>query len=93
MSASASANDTTKTNMAATFAETAKTTEQANESDTLESVKPVFIMESDVFGEVHAKQFYILKVEMYRAVGGVVLERSIKGLQRVNCLWRIYHDS
>ena len=39
---SPSANDTTKTNMAATFTDTAKSNYKANESDTLESVKPVF---------------------------------------------------
>ena len=92
------AGENNKNNMASlpglkSYLETAKQKYNPTGEKDLDSVKPVFILESDVFGETKAKQFYILNTEMYRAVRDVVLERCVKGLQRVRGLWRIYLDS
>ncbi|CAC5374200.1 unnamed protein product [Mytilus coruscus] len=64
--------------------------------DSIPSVKPVFIEEFDVFGDIpkpHIKSLYLTIDEMYQAVGAVVPRRSIKGLQRIRGLWRIYLET
>lgn len=62
--------------------------------DSISSAKPVFILESDVFGFIDnpLKPLYLQNDEMYEAVGKVINSRFIKGLQRIRGLWRIYVD-
>ncbi|CAG2252624.1 PLG [Mytilus edulis] len=87
---------TEKTNMAS-YAEAFKNGPKFDQSDdSISSVKPVFIEESDVFGDIpkpHLKSLYLTIDEMYKAIGAVVPRRSIKGLQRIRGLWRIYLDT
>ena len=62
-------------------------------------VKPIFILEEDVFGnrmrnDAFPKQnLYLLHEEVYTAIGKQINSYSIRGLQRVNRMWRIYLDS
>ncbi|CAC5418309.1 unnamed protein product [Mytilus coruscus] len=80
----------------ASYAEKTKTDPKTIEPSDMVSVKPVFIQETDVFGSISdgetLKKLYLTHSEMYKAVGEVVPERTIIGLQRIRGLWRIYLD-
>ncbi|CAG2204069.1 unnamed protein product [Mytilus edulis] len=80
----------------ASYAEKTKTDPKTIEPSDMVSVKPVFIQETDVFGSISdgetLKKLYLTHPEMYKAVGEVVPERTITGLQRIRGLWRIYLD-
>ncbi|CAC5371464.1 unnamed protein product [Mytilus coruscus] len=80
----------------ASYAEKTKTDPKTIEPSDMVSVKPVFIQETDVFGSISdgetLKKLYLTHPEMYKAVGEVVPERTIIGLQRIRGLWRIYLD-
>ncbi|KAK3086181.1 hypothetical protein FSP39_014804 [Pinctada imbricata] len=67
---------------------------QNNENElSINSVKPIFIEESDIFGNgIPSKDQYLTHVEMYKSVGEIVPGSHLKGLQRVRGLWRIYLD-
>lgn len=63
------------TNMAS-YAEAFKNGPKFDQSDdSISSVKPVFIEESDVFGDIpkpHLKSLYLTIDEMYKAIGAVI---------------------
>ena len=57
-------------------------------------VKPIFILESDIFGSYKPKpQEFITHNEIYKAIDEQVSARHLKGIQRVRGLWRIYPDN
>ena len=80
-------------NMAASYAAVAKS--KPGNIDEQNSVKPVFILESDVFGELLSKNphFFFGHIEVYKAINRVFPASHLQGLQRVRGLWRIYPDS
>ncbi|KAK3087479.1 hypothetical protein FSP39_006470 [Pinctada imbricata] len=67
---------------------------QNNENElSINSVKPIFMEESDIFGNgIPKKDQYLTHVEMYKSVGEIVPGSHLKGPQRVRGLWRIYLD-
>ncbi|CAC5383163.1 unnamed protein product [Mytilus coruscus] len=91
----AKSNEQNEPKMAA-YAEKTKTNPKTIEPSDMVSVKPVFIQETDVFGSISdgetLKKLYPTHPEMYKAVGEVVPERTVIGLQRIRGLWRIYFD-
>ncbi|CAG2249351.1 unnamed protein product [Mytilus edulis] len=57
----------------------------------LRSVKPVFILETDLFGNTELQQKDFLQhEEVYKSIGSEVPRFQMKGLQRVKGMWRIY---
>ncbi|VDH96639.1 Hypothetical predicted protein [Mytilus galloprovincialis] len=78
----------------ASYAAAFKNGPKSDESDFISSVKPVFSQESDLFGSITnpMKSLYLTTNEMFEAIDKVVPKRSIKGLQRIRGLWRIYLD-
>lgn len=64
-----------------------------NDAEVLSTLKPVFIEEYDIFGSttVNRRQ-YMKHPEMYRCISRVASAKTIKGLQRVRGMWRIYLD-
>ncbi|KAK3082395.1 hypothetical protein FSP39_015768 [Pinctada imbricata] len=63
-------------------------------SDVIDSVKPVFIVETDLFGDVKpSKDQYLTHTELYKSINEQVPASHLKGLQRVRGLWRIYLDN
>ena len=57
-------------------------------------VKPIFILESDIFGSYKPKpQEFITHNEIYKAIDEQVSASHLKGIQRVRGLWRIYPDN
>ncbi|VDH92985.1 Hypothetical predicted protein [Mytilus galloprovincialis] len=79
----------------ASHAEAFKNGPKFDQSDySISSVEPVFIEESDVFGDIpKLKSLYLTIDEMYKVIGAVIPRRSITGLQRIRGLWRIYLDT
>ncbi|CAG2198529.1 unnamed protein product [Mytilus edulis] len=79
----------------ASYADAFKNGPKSDESDFISSVKPVFSQESDLFGSITnpMKSLYLTTNEMFEAIDKVVPKRSIKGLQRIRGLWRIYLDN
>ncbi|KAK3087621.1 hypothetical protein FSP39_008512 [Pinctada imbricata] len=58
-------------------------TVQSHKSEIIDSVKPVFILESDLFGEVKpSKDQFLTHTELYKAINSVVPASHLKGLQR-----------
>ncbi|VDI45103.1 Hypothetical predicted protein [Mytilus galloprovincialis] len=58
------------------------------------SVKPVFILETDLFGEVKpSPDQYLTHLELYNSIDSCIPKSHLKGLQRVRGMWRIYPDS
>ena len=59
------------------------------------TAKPVFIMESDIFGnEKPRKDQWLTNVELYGILGSIVPRDTLRGIQRIpNGLWRIYADT
>ncbi|VDI05356.1 Hypothetical predicted protein [Mytilus galloprovincialis] len=65
-----------------------------NIHETLSSVKPVFILETDLFGEVKpSPDQYLTHLELYNSIDSCIPKSHLKGLQRVRGMWRIYPDS
>ena len=78
-----------------TYADAAIANTYTNEADieVLSTIKPVFIEEYDIFGSTVVNKFQYMKhPEMFRAISGVASAKTIKDLQRVRGLWRIYLD-
>ncbi|VDI55888.1 Hypothetical predicted protein [Mytilus galloprovincialis] len=61
----------------------------------VEDVKPVFILETDLFGNTKpSRDQFLTQVELYKTIDATNCPASHpKGLQRVRGLWRIYFDS
>ncbi|VDI75940.1 Hypothetical predicted protein [Mytilus galloprovincialis] len=61
----------------------------------IEEVKPVFILESDLFGSNKpSRDQFLTHLELYKIIDATVCPAShLRGLQRVRGLWRIYLDS
>ncbi|CAG2222249.1 CNBP [Mytilus edulis] len=65
-----------------------------NPHEILGSVKPVFLLEKDLFGDVKPSIGQFLNhVELYKSIDHIVNSRNLRGLQRVKGMWRIYPDS
>ncbi|CAG2239752.1 unnamed protein product [Mytilus edulis] len=65
-----------------------------NTHETLSSVKPVFILETDLFGDVKpSPDQYLTHLELYNSIDSCIPKSHLKGLQRVRGMWRIYPDS
>ena len=65
-----------------------------NPNQNQSTVKPVFIKESDIFGLKNPpKEFWVTHVELYKSIGSVVKPQCIRGIQRINKMWRIYLDN
>ncbi|CAG2190108.1 unnamed protein product [Mytilus edulis] len=61
----------------------------------VEDVKPVFILETDLFGNTKpSRDQFLTHIELYKTIDATICPAShLKGLQRVRGLWRIYFDS
>ncbi|CAG2199845.1 unnamed protein product [Mytilus edulis] len=61
----------------------------------IEEVKPVFILESDLFGSNKpSRDQFLTHLELYKIIDATVCPAShLRGLQRVRGMWRIYLDS
>ena len=61
----------------------------------IEEVKPVFILENDLFGSNKpSRDQFLTHLELYRIIDATVCPGShLRGLQRVRGMWRIYLDS
>ena len=89
-----------KENMAASYASVvSQPFENFNDNitdelhDDISQVKPVFILENDIFGNTKPKpEHYVTHTEIYKDINEIVPAIHLKGLQRVNGLWRIYLD-
>ncbi|VDI47181.1 Hypothetical predicted protein [Mytilus galloprovincialis] len=65
-----------------------------NPHEILGSVKPVFLLEKDLFGDVKPSiDQFLNHVELYKSIDYIVNSRNLRGLQRVKGMWRIYPDS
>ena len=59
-----------------------------------DSVKPLFLVDQDVFGSTKPdRTHWLTNVEIYKAVGSKVPAECIKGIQRIRDMWRIYMDN
>jgi hypothetical protein len=59
-----------------------------------DSVNPIFIQESDLFGTTKPnRDQFLTHVELYKQIGLQIDSNHIKGIQRVGGLWRIYLDN
>ena len=59
-----------------------------------DSVKPLFLVDQDVFGSIKPdRTHWLTNVEIYKAVGSKVPTECIKGIQRIRYMWRIYMDN
>jgi len=59
-----------------------------------DSVRPIFIQESYLFGTTKPnKDQCLTHVELYKQIGLHIDSSHIKGIQRVQRLWRIYLDN
>ncbi|CAC5376401.1 unnamed protein product [Mytilus coruscus] len=64
---------------------------QHNNLEELSSVKPVFILETDLFGNSMLQQKdFLTHEEVYKSIGTEIPRYQMKGLQRVKGMWRIY---
>ena len=85
-----------KTNMAASYADTLRSDQTQNTNNMNESnmVKPIFIKDQDIFGSVTpTRNMWVTNVELYKAIGQVVKPQCIKGIQRIQNMWRIYMEN
>ena len=59
----------------------------------LNSVKPIFILESDLFGDTKPNpQHFLTHTEIFKAMAKHIHVKHLIGLQRVRGMWRIYLD-
>ncbi|CAC5389032.1 unnamed protein product [Mytilus coruscus] len=70
-----------------------KSDNEINHEQHLSTVKPVFLLESDIFGNVRNRENFLTHEEVYKGRALVVLGNTLQGLQRINGMWRIYVDS
>ncbi|CAC5384345.1 unnamed protein product [Mytilus coruscus] len=70
-----------------------KSENEINHEQHLSTVKPVFLLESDIFGNVRNRENFLTHEEVYKGRALVVLGNTLQGLQRINGMWRIYVDS
>ncbi|CAG2219820.1 CNBP [Mytilus edulis] len=95
-----SASDQTTTKMAS-YADATKTENDKSKAQNSDfgfsAAKPVFILETDLFGTIKPKPVDFLNHAELRKKKKTVIyaeeESHLKGLQRVNGMWRIYLDS
>ncbi|CAG2210951.1 unnamed protein product [Mytilus edulis] len=86
-------------NMAASYAEAAKgdNTQSQAYDDKMTGVKPIFLLEEDVFGNnlvsSNGQRYFLTHHEVYHAINEQVPVKSLSGLQRVRGIWRIYFDN
>ncbi|CAG2224992.1 unnamed protein product [Mytilus edulis] len=60
----------------------------------LTGVKPIFIKESDFFGNKSPpKELWITHVEIYKALEHKIKPQFVRGIQRIKQMWRIYLDT
>ena len=82
--------DVNKDKMADTYAKIL----QNDHDNELSQTKPVFLLESDVFGiGKPSKTLFLFHKELYNAVKVHLPPSHLKGLQRVRGLWRLYADN
>jgi hypothetical protein len=68
--------------------------EQNKDYASSDSVKPIFLVDQDVFGSTKPdRTHWLTNVEIYKAVGSKVPAECIKGIQRIRDMWRIYMDN
>ncbi|CAG2200037.1 unnamed protein product [Mytilus edulis] len=86
--------------MATSYAEAARDENRyknKNDDCKIGNVKPIFLLETDVFGEHDMNHLgqrpFLLNIEVYRAIEEQVPVRALIGLQRVRGIWRIYFDN
>ncbi|CAC5391648.1 unnamed protein product [Mytilus coruscus] len=70
-----------------------KSDNETNHEQHLSTVKPVFLLESDIFGNVRNRENFLTHEEVYKGMALVVPGNTLQGLQRINGMWRIYVDS
>lgn len=72
-----------------------KTNDEPGPDSEISNVKPVFILESDIFGSSKPdKNNYLTHTELYKCIDQTIPANHLKGLQRViGGLWRIYSDN
>lgn len=59
-----------------------------------DSVKPLFLVDQDMFGSTKpARTHWLTNVEIYKAVGSKVPAECIKGIQHIRDLWRKFLDN
>ena len=76
------------------YAEAVSPGDQSSNDQSVSEVKPIFILEQDLFCTSKSSQDqYLTHLELYRAVGHLVDLSHLKGLQRVRGLWRLYFDN
>lgn len=84
----------TKVTMKAPIPNTNNESPGTNNDQDMSSVKPVFITELDLFGNTKPQpEHYLKHEELFKCVDQAVSANHLKGLQRVNGLWRIYLDN
>ena len=72
----------------------ASVVQKESQSSEINEVKPVFILETDLFGDTKpSKDQFLTHQELYKAIDTGIPASHLKGLQRVRGLWRIYFDS
>ncbi|CAG2233758.1 CNBP [Mytilus edulis] len=77
-----------------TYAEIASSEDTSSKDQSVSDVKPIFIMEDDLFGSSKpTRDQYLTHVELYKAVECLVDPSHLKGLQRVRGMWRLYFDN
>ena len=97
------ANLTATPNLPPSFADVLKTNTEEEDNtppmapdiaDKLGSVKPIFILESDIFGDSRSNpQQYLTHIEVFKAIARRIPAKHLSGLQRVRGMWRLYMDN
>ena len=65
-----------------------------DEIDNSNTVKPNFLQDQNICGSVKVvKPMWVTHVEIYKTMCAVVDPATIKGIQRVRSVWRIYMDN
>ncbi|CAG2231527.1 unnamed protein product [Mytilus edulis] len=54
------------------------------------SVKPIFLLESDMFGPKPSDKDFLLHHELYKIIGQLIPSSHLRALQRVRGMWRVY---
>ncbi|CAC5389817.1 unnamed protein product [Mytilus coruscus] len=70
-----------------------KSGNEINHEQHLSTIKPVFLLGSDIFGNVRNRENFLTHEEVYKGIALVVPGNTLQGLQRTNGMWRIYVDS
>ncbi|CAG2187982.1 CNBP [Mytilus edulis] len=76
------------------YAEAVSPKDKTSNDQSVSEVKPIFILEQDLFGSNKPSQDqYLTHLELYRSVEHLVDPSHLKALQRVRGLWRLYFDN